>query len=404
MSWLEKVEQKLIIRCGDGKEYEPNYLNPQKSVEYNIAEFNFPNIDGTLVKRKAPRGRRYPIEFYFQGKDHLTIAADFERSAKDTRPWSILHPYYDQIVVQPASLTFDNTQHNVSKVTGVLIETIEQVRPSATESPIDTVVDGKVTTDESIAEAYANNVTPTASDTSSLQQTNEVLYAEAKSLASEEEGASYFNAFSEASAAIATATSEPLQAMVTLQAMISAPARFVASVKDRNNVLVEQFNRLVNTVVNLTTPNEKRQFQATGGTLMTSLAESSVNGDYITVQDVLVQIEQVLDSYDLYLTSLDSLQTLTGGQSNSYIPDPDPLFEIDEIVNESVSSLFDIALDAQQERIITLECDDNAVNLAHRFYELDSEDENLVRFINTNNLGLHEYLLIRKGTQIVYYV
>ena len=97
MSWLEKVENKLTITCGDGKEYTPNYLAAQKAVEYNIAEFDFPNIEGTYISRKAPRGRKFPLELYFQGEDHLDVADAFELSARDPRPWKLSHPYYDEL-------------------------------------------------------------------------------------------------------------------------------------------------------------------------------------------------------------------------------------------------------------------------------------------------------------------
>ena len=85
MSWLEKVNTQLKIKCGDGKEYTPNYLDAKKGKEYNIAKFNFPNVKGTLVKRKAPMGLSFPLDIYFQGENHLQVAADFEASAANVQ-------------------------------------------------------------------------------------------------------------------------------------------------------------------------------------------------------------------------------------------------------------------------------------------------------------------------------
>ena len=90
MSWIEKINSGIVITCGDGKRYEPHYILAEKSVEYNVAEFDFVNIEGTLVKRSKPRGRRFPIELLFQGDNHLDVADAFEMSAKDDRPWNIV--------------------------------------------------------------------------------------------------------------------------------------------------------------------------------------------------------------------------------------------------------------------------------------------------------------------------
>ena len=44
MSWIERIKNDIIITTGDGKVYTPLYSIGGKTVEYNIAEFNFPNI------------------------------------------------------------------------------------------------------------------------------------------------------------------------------------------------------------------------------------------------------------------------------------------------------------------------------------------------------------------------
>ena len=119
MSWIEKVSNEYIIVTGDGREYRPVSKNWQKSTEYNIAEFNFINVDGALVDKRRPKGRRFPLECYFQGEDHLDISERFENSAKDIRPWKVTHPYYGKLTVQASSLSFDNTVQIITKITGV---------------------------------------------------------------------------------------------------------------------------------------------------------------------------------------------------------------------------------------------------------------------------------------------
>ena len=95
-------------------------------------EFNFPGVSGSLVSRRLPKGRRYALELYFQGEDNTTIADAFETSADDPRPWTLSHPLYGQLTVQPLSLSFDNSKMNSTRVTGTVVETITDQYPRAT--------------------------------------------------------------------------------------------------------------------------------------------------------------------------------------------------------------------------------------------------------------------------------
>lgn len=404
MSWIERIKNELTITCGDGKQFTPNYLNPKKSIKYNLAQFNFPNIAGTLVKRKAPQGTVFPVEFYFQGEEHLETAKAFEESARDPRPWKLSHPYYGDLIVQPASLEFDNAQHNVTKVSGTVLETTEKVRPTAVESPVEKVMNAKVETDAIVAEAYANTVVPISSDIIEMELQNETLFAQAQALSTGDIGAEYFNAFNTASSAIAQATNAPLAAMRRIQSMITAPSLFAASVRDRINLLTSQFETMVATVANLTTPNQKRQFQAAGGTMMTTMAQAAVNGNYATTTDALGVMASIADNFNSYIVSIDQLQTVNASTPESYVPDLNAIMAVENLTNTAISNLFNIALNSQQERFVFIPYDSNPVILTHQFYGLDNADENLQRFIETNNLGLNELINITAGTRIVYYV
>ncbi len=70
----------------------------------------------------------------------------------------------------------------------------------------------------------------------------------------------------------------------------------------------------------------------------------------------------------------------------------------------SLSTLQDISLESEQEVTLVNEQDSNALLLTHRVYGLDDQDVNLNRFLETNNIGLNEALIIPKGREILYYV
>jgi len=429
MSWLEKVKNGLTITCGDGKEYTPNYLNATKSVAYNVAEFNFPNIDGTLVERKAAQGRKFPIEIYFQGEENLDTAAAFERSANDSRSWTLSHPYYGDIIVQPVSLVFDNSEHNVSKITGTVLETIEKIRPDVSVAPIEAIVEAKAVADAALGDAYVNAEPPTASGLADFLGKVQGAYEQGKQYAGEA-GSYYDNAMRTAQSAITasqaaigsgfTAVATALRATSdAIQFVQSFPADFVSNIEGRFTAMQAQFSRLTEVLVPASMNNEdKEQYALQAGTLISTMAVSTVQqvevdaeGNFNTVEQTyasagvaLQAIDFLLENYNTFAATMDLLQTENGGSPESYVPSFATMQALENVVNLTAANLFNIALNSQQERTVILRYDSNPIELTHRFYGLDNADENLARLIRTNNFGLNEYLLVRANTPIVFYV
>jgi len=73
------------------------------------------------------------------------------------------------------------------------------------------------------------------------------------------------------------------------------------------------------------------------------------------------------------------------------------------LVNYTISNLFNIAINAKQERSIIVEDDTNLVALAHRFYGLAPDDSTIEDLMLGNKIGLSELLIIKKGRKISYY-
>ncbi len=130
MSWLNRIENiELEIITGDGAIYNPLWQGAEKNVAYNVETFDFVNQPGSYVQRLEKNANQYPILLYFVGDNNIEEAAAFEKSSQNKNPWKVKHPYYDAITVQPISLKFDNKQHNVTIVTGTIIETIQLKAP-----------------------------------------------------------------------------------------------------------------------------------------------------------------------------------------------------------------------------------------------------------------------------------
>lgn len=411
MSWLDTVDKDLIIKTGDGKTYKPLWKPSTKSVEYNIAEFEFPGVEGTLVSRGTSKGTKYAVEMYFQGDSHLDDSAAFEKSARDNRMWTISHPLYGSIYVHPSGLNFDNTRYNISVITGTLLETITDQYPKITVDPVDKINADKITLDATFAQSYATVVTtPEIADMNSLQRNNTTLFNEAKkAIKTTTDFQNITNLYQKANSdilkiilPIQNAVVVPIQ---SLQAVITYPAKLADTVTNRIALLKRQFVLLGSTLSTITRKNDKHTYENNQGVLVSSMAETSVtNYDYKNSDEVLAVTADIVATYNQYIADIDSLQTPTGGDEDSYIPDQASIDGLRALINFTVSNLLAIAVDSKQARYLICEEDTNLILLAHRLYGLLPDDSTIQTIAADNNIGLNEYLIIPKGRKIVYYV
>lgn len=408
MSWLDKIKTSLTITTGDGKKYVPEYLNATKEKEYNTAEFTFPNVSGSLVYRAKPKGRRYNLELFFQGADHLDTSSTFETSADDNRAWTLSHPYYGQLTVQPLGLHFDNTGHNLTKITGTVVETITDQYPKGTTNPVDQIAQQSATAQAATAAAYGHNAKPAARDITQQQGYSHIAYINANSFSPPDVAGDLFDAYQLALASLTTAVSNPLKAIKNQQDLFALPAKFKIATSRRLDLLMGTFSSIrTGLQPDSVTPSQKMAYQSNNGTLTAAMCESASTpqaGDYTTRTDVLSVIEVIIGAYNLYLADLDGLQTPTGGAPDSFIPDADALFQLDTLVNYTISNLFNIALNAKQQRSFILLTDSNWLSLAHKLYGLLPDDSTITTLMAQNNAGLTTVLQVPKNTLINYYV
>ena len=409
-TWIDDIQTDFIIVTGDGKVYNPNWLNAQKQNDFNLSEFEFPEVSGTLVLRSKPKGRRFNLEFYFQGENHLRIASDFEISADDNRNWKITHPFYGIINAQPISLNFDNSNYNVTKITGTVVETIIEKNPRAVQEPVALIQFTKLQVDERNIAQYVGKVNPTTKDVTLFTNLANKVNKASNSIIDAVTKNEYFNKFSDAVAAINSMINDVSTAVTVVQDFLNAPILFIDSVKNRIKTLVDQLDGLRATFTAYTSNpvlfdvNAKRAYEFHGAAIISSIATTSVTEmSYANRGEVIDSIESILTAYNLYLSDLDTYQTTDGGSITSYVPDADTLIELNNLVNLTISSLFTIGLNSKQERTLYMEQDTNVILLAHRLYG-EASDANIDTLVANNNIGLSELIQVQKGRKILYYV
>ena len=408
MSWIDAAENRIVIICGDGQRFEPLWKPSSRSTDFNITEFQFSNVEGSLVKRKEPQGRRFPLELYFQGETHLEQASAFEESAKDKRAWNILHPYYGSIFVQPVTIAFNNQSFNVTQLIIEVIETILEDAPRAILDRVSDIQNRAQVVDDNINSTFSNSITVNAAAATQAVQYNDAAFASASGdIPNQVDSDVYFNAYKLANSTLVSATSTPLQKIRAINSWLQSPFLFQQSVLSRVAIFEAQISQLNASVLSLTNPNSKRIYEVYLSSLLVGLGLTSINpqqNDYTTRGQVVEIIEKILTQYNTFVLNLDSIQTLTGSTPTSYIPDANILTSLSGFIKFITANLLLIASDARQEVTLLLEEDSNAILLTHRFYGLDQQDENLQLFLDTNNIGSKELFKIEKGRLITYLI
>lgn len=409
MSWIEKIQTDLSITTGDGATYTPNWLNASKQYDFNLSQFVFKELEGELVDRRLRRGRTYNIEIYFQGEDHLDTADAFDASSADPNPWTISHPFYGDIVVQPSSLLFDNTVLNTTKIVGIVIETIAKAQVKPKVSAPEKIAQDKLISDQTVTTSFSSNIPEKKiSVLQQLQGSVDSIYNNVKSkISATTDASAFFNKYNEVNALINATIYDAEQLMGQIQGLINMPAQFAQTVKDRLAMFQLQYNALKAGETTLTTASSKIVYQSLVSTVVTANIVSAVTNigtAYINRKDVVTMINTVYALYNDLSASLDGLQTDNGGDPESFIPDPAVLVSVAALTDYAIGALLDIANDSRQERAIYLEEDSNIVLLADRFYGYREDDSHITELMESNQIGLNEILGVKKGRRLVYYI
>ena len=406
MSWIEKYNTSLVISMGDNTVFTPKWMRAQKTKDFNVAQFEFKGVEGSLVYRGTPKGRVYDIEIFFDGEDCLDLSDSFDKSSTNAGAWTITHPVYGSLYVQPTTLTFDNSAANCTTITGKIVETIGGAKLQPQVSIPSAITAQAALSRTTLSNSYVESVEIyKVSTIQELQgKINGYYDGIANTIASYTDYTAFTNAYAQVNALINNTVFDIKALIDQQQTVLSFPAIFNETVLSRINKMFSQFADLFTYGIG-SAYALKRLYENQAGTLLSAMCEATIlNYAYANRNEVLQVIDAIIAANNQFLANLDTLQTLTGGDINSYIPDPTSLFELSFLVNFTISSLFDIAQEVKQERVIYLPDTTHIVPLAYKLYGLSPNDNTIETLILSNELTLEELILIPKGRRIVYYV
>jgi len=390
MYWIDRIKnKKLEIITGNGKSFFPLWKSSKFEIEYNAGIFNFINTPGAFVDRKNLKGRKHSIILYFQGSDCIDQTAEFLKNAEDSRPWTIRHPLYDDILVQPISLAVDNSVYNVSRITGSILETIELGIVEDKKSVKSVLNEAMVKLDSlSAIDLTSTLISPNPIVVPSSQQMVSLMDNEYTKLAKLRNDIMQLKDYvRKATYAVSNMLADVNSFINEVIALINWPIQVYSSIKEKMEIIKNNFQNLMDIFITEDDdPQLKTIYRAQSCVLMGAACVSAIEADYETRKETLEIIEYLRDLKDTYIID----------------GNPQIALQIDYLVNVTIGYLFEVSFLAKQERILTLEQDSNVVLLSHRL--VGTGDEALNKFIRQNNISRDELLQIKKGREIVWYV
>ncbi len=405
MDWKDSLDNiQFSIKTGDGKEYFPLWISTDRSIDFNTNTFNFIDVEKSLIERKKAQSSKFPLKFYFQGSDCITQSDLFEASAKDNRYWTVTHPFYGTIKGQPISISRNDANYNVSEIDVDFWETITFDFPKSNLSIQDNTLVKTESVMASSAQSYSSRVVPETKDIQKGKDSNLVVAKSFENLQNDETNIDYQNALSKAQKSANNLIKNPNDFILDAQALLAKPSFYETNVIPRVNAYKTAFLSLKKV---FESKSDVLFFESQGATALSNLCLTSVNFgfgvDYTSVREIEIVVSIINDLYNDYLQTLDNNSTSIYDTVNSYQPYAVLQSELLNLIMFTTASLYNLAFDAQQERVVVLDKNSNIILLTHKYLGLAS-DENIQTFKTINNIRLNELLKLKKGRKIIYYV
>lgn len=403
MTWEERINLiKFSIKTGDGKVYFPLQKGGESEREYNTSAFEFISVFGTLVDRKKPKSRVIPLVFYFTGANNIDQSNEFEESANDPRPWSVVHPFYGTINGQPLSLKRDDKDLNITEITVPFWESIDADYPVENFAIKDNTRDRHDIVYFAASQSYVTNVEFQSVDISKNAASITEMAGDMKNLQDDNTYSTFQNALNTGLKAIDRLLDDPLNAIRSIQNFLDLPSVYERAIEGRIASYENIYWRLKTSIKTLA---DKKYFESIGGSTIASMSLTAVNpqqGDYTLVSDVENITARILVIYNDYVQTLDEQKVSVYDVNNTYNADGALQLELNALVNITIANLYQISFDAKRERIVYTSKKTNAILMVHRYVGMDEDDQNLKDFIDANNIKLLELFSLGKGKEIRY--
>ena len=419
MSWKEDIEQDLVIITPDGETYTPLFRMPSKSTGTNAVSVEYNDIQGAEIFRGKLSFKVFSMEMYFQGEDHLDVVKRFEISAEDTRPWTMIHPYYGEFLVQPVSdIVTNNKADNVTIVTVDLGETIGD--KDRLESDKDAYLKAQEDVDaseESISESASELTVSEAEKQTLIQRVSEISGILKTGAISEIDIKNINTAIAETNQSLNNIGSGVEIFFSRMAYLFRAPSRFLNTINNRIDNIAASYKNMKDAATGAISLADKIFFEKAGALSIISIAWSAasklsdiassqgvipaISAELRSKKDVYDKIARVQGLYVDYMGKIAELQSEKDNKPDSYYPDIDTIRSVNKAVYSVIGNLLQIANNARQEKTYLLERDYAFIELVGLLYG-NYETVTVFEFIDLNDFEISQLFILKKGIIVNY--
>ena len=150
MSYQDRLQEFVRLWSPSGQGFFPKWRGDKITGTKKVAEFNFPNVDGTVVQDLGLTGFRWPMTLYFDDdadafntendtESWKFLQALAEKGADGRAIWDVQHPVYGTHKLQPISFELDA---NPTESGGLTVVTTQWIEPIAAAATMSTGVSG----------------------------------------------------------------------------------------------------------------------------------------------------------------------------------------------------------------------------------------------------------------------
>lgn len=391
MSWKDNIENiEFSILTGDNELFYPLWSTSSQDVEFNVSEFNFIELEGSLITRKKIKSQKIPLNILFQGENHIETAEKFLQSSKDSRYWTVTHPVIGIVYGHPSAISKNNDDLNTVSFS---IDFWETIRPGEIKSAKVYPLELIETKNIELLEFGSLNLIP--NQKSELKSLVSNINSRYEALLNKTNIDKYKGLLSNAMSGIDNLISQPQKAIRNITNLIQFPAYIEGVIKNRIKLIKEILKDILDIF-----PNNKMLYSVFGSSIVSGMALIIMQPnetDFVTRNDVQIQFDNLSSTYNEFLDEINK-------EDLSFEQDFQEAIVLNEIVINTLYYLYDVSFNSKQERFDIVESDTNLILLTHKYMGLDVLDKNIDIFREINGIKNKNLFIVKKGRKITYLV
>jgi prophage DNA circulation protein len=132
--WQTRLRREITFTSPDGNVFIALWKGDQREREKMLGKHSFPGRDGSIIQDLGTRAATYPLTVFFGGLNHDLTAWGFFEALRERGPWTVEHPVFGYMVLQPVKFTEQTQPVESGGVTEVQTEWLEPLNEETLET------------------------------------------------------------------------------------------------------------------------------------------------------------------------------------------------------------------------------------------------------------------------------